>query len=363
MIEIEQWPAGPMSGANLVASAIKALADRIPSTWTITEQTADHAHTRYDASLILRSPDGKKLEILIEAKVSIEARDVPLLKSNSDALAGTRNDIIGMVATRYLTKSTQDLLSAAELSFVDATGNLRLRADFPSLFLSDRGADNDPWRKPGRPRGTLKGEPAAKVVRALLDQPGPWKITELVTASASSTGSVYRVLEFLEAEGLTRRENGGQVVLPSWPALLRRWSDDYQLLQTNSISRWIAPRGIDAFLNEIRQGTFSDYLLTGSVAAATWAPYAPIRSAMAYCPDPNRAAEAWGLKPTDTGANVILVKPAYNVLADRAIERTDGLRIAAPTQVAVDLMTGPGRAPSEAEELMEWMKSNESLWR
>ena len=38
-------------------------------------------------------------------------------------------------------------------------------------------------------------------------------------------------------------------------------------------------------------------------------------------------------------------------------------RLAAPTQVVVDLMTGPGRSPNEAEELLEWMKRNERSWR
>ena len=47
-------------------------------------------------------------------------------------------------------------------------------------------------------------------------------------------------------------------------------------------------------------------------------------------------------------------------------ERTllrDELVTASPTQVAVDLLTGPGREPSEGEELLEWMKENEDVWR
>jgi hypothetical protein len=36
---------------------------------------------------------------------------------------------------------------------------------------------------------------------------------------------------------------------------------------------------------------------------------------------------------------------------------------ASPSQVAVDLLTGPGREPSEGEELLLWMKGNEAAWR
>ena len=39
------------------------------------------------------------------------------------------------------------------------------------------------------------------------------------------------------------------------------------------------------------------------------------------------------------------------------------VRASVGTQVVVDLMTGPGRSPSEAEELLEWMKRNEQSWR
>lgn len=40
---------------------------------------------------------------------------------------------------------------------------------------------------------------------------------------------------------------------------------------------------------------------------------------------------------------------------ERAIKR-DGLTVAAPTQIAVDLLTGSGRMPSEGDEMIAWMK-------
>lgn len=41
----------------------------------------------------------------------------------------------------------------------------------------------------------------------------------------------------------------------------------------------------------------------------------------------------------------------------------NGLTVAALSQVAADLLTGPGREPSEGEELLIWMKDNEDAWR
>ncbi|MEO5919448.1 MAG: hypothetical protein ABIQ17_07810 [Candidatus Limnocylindrales bacterium] len=47
---------------------------------------------------------------------------------------------------------------------------------------------------------------------------------------------------------------------------------------------------------------------------------------------------------------------------ERAWER-EGIRYAALAQVAADLLTSPGRSPSQAEALIEWMKANEHAWR
>ena len=35
----------------------------------------------------------------------------------------------------------------------------------------------------------------------------------------------------------------------------------------------------------------------------------------------------------------------------------------APSQLAVDRLTGPGREPPQGEEILEWMQENEDAWR
>jgi hypothetical protein len=116
-------------------------------------------------------------------------------------------------------------------------------------------------------------------------------------------------------------------------------------------------------LDTVRSSDIASYAVTGSIAAAAWESYAPPRSAMVYATDFETAAAAWGLRATETGANVLIAQPVYPVLLARTEMALHGLRIAAPTQVAVDLLTGPGRAPSEATELLTWMGQNEQSWR
>jgi hypothetical protein len=54
---------------------------------------------------------------------------------------------------------------------------------------------------------------------------------------------------------------------------------------------------------------------------------------------------------------VLLASPAYDVVYDRT-RVIDGVNIAAPSQVAVDLMTGSGRNSAQAEALLEWMETD-----
>ena len=75
-----------------------------------------------------------------------------------------------------------------------------------------------------------------------------------------------------------------------------------------------------------------------------------------------KAVKRLDLRETDAGANVILLEPFDPVVIDRTIER-DGLRCVAPSQLAADLLTGPGREPSQGEEILEWMKENQDAWR
>lgn len=363
MSVITERPLPPKAEGKLIESGLASIRERLPSGWSLDDAMSEQGKSGVDAMSILRSPAGEEAQVCIETKQLLEVRDVSRIAEQLGRSRDDKSSGIGLVVSRYLTKSTRDRLAEAGLSYVDATGNLLLRADSPAVFLSDRGADKDPWRGPGRPRGTLKGEPAAKVVRALLDMPGPWKIRDLVSRSEAATGSVYRVVEFLASEALASRDENGLITIPDWAALLRRWSIDYGFLQTNSVTQWIAPRGLEAVLGSIRKSSVGDYAVTGSVAAATWAAYAPARSAMIYALNPEQVADEWGLRATDTGANVLLARPAYGVALERSIDREDGLRIAAPTQVAADLMTGPGRAPAEAEELIDWMGRNEQHWR
>lgn len=358
--------AAPRTERDVLRAALEVVRDRLPHGWRLDDAwqlgTA-HAVPQVDALCRIAAPDGAWVTVVVEAKTVLEGGDVPAVREQLAALTAGQPDTYGLVVARYLSRSVQERLAAAGLGYVDATGNVLLHIAKPGLYIADRGADHDPWRGPGRPPGTLKGEPAAKVVRALVDVAGPWKVRDLVVESRTSTGSVYRVVEFLEREELATRDTQGRVMVPDWVPLLRRWSEDYGFVRSNKVTRWIAPRGLAALVESMRTGAWTDYAVSGTLAAATWAPYADARAAMVYVTDAAGVGPSWGLRPADAGVNVLLAEPAYDVVFSRLVSGEAGLKLAAPSQVAVDLLTGPGRAPSEAEELIAWMRRDESAWR
>jgi hypothetical protein len=90
---------------------------------------------------------------------------------------------------------------------------------------------------------------------------------------------------------------------------------------------------------------------------------APVTLATVYVDSPERCARELGLVPVDAGANVLLIGVSEADERARAFRGADGIVRCAASQVAADLLTGPGRGSSEGEALIEWMHANEPKWR
>jgi hypothetical protein len=357
----------PETEADVLLEAVQMLRNRLPRNWSLYEEPEPELpkDIGVDARLRLRAPDGTESLVLVGAKRLLNSRDVPsVLESLREAAArlDPSEPVMLLLASRYLPETTQERIAEAGAGYADATGNLMLLSDRPGLFLRDRGAERDPWRGPGRPLGTLRGPPAARVVRALIDFAPPYTVPELSTRARASTGATYRVVEFVEGEGLLERARYGPIGEVQWRRLLERWSKDYGFAQSNTVTTYLEPRGLGALTARLAEQPQLDYVLTGSLAAARVAAYAESRLAMLYVRDAMKVAKILGLRSTDSGANVALASGKYDVAFERP-EEVGGLRMAASSQAAVDLLSGPGRNPSEASALLDWMERNEPAWR
>lgn len=346
--------------ARLVVSSVS---ERLPQEWKVVESAvSDRGARRPDVAVALDAPDGRSARLIIDVRQMLERRAVGRAAEQLRSLVARPTDI-PVVAARYLSASVREALIGEGLSYADATGNLRIVINTPAVFISSQGQDRDPWRK-GRPRGTLKGEPAARIARALLDYRRDWTVRELMTSSGSSSGAAYRVLEYLEREDLVVKEDKRYRVT-DWERLLRTWSADAAFQTTNRVMTYIEPRGVDNFLAKVAAGPKFPIAVTGSIAAKEWATYAPAKAVYVYVSSILEAGEQWGLRPNTAAPNVILLEP--RTVGDVPFRNTavtaEGYPVAAPAQVAADLLNGPGREPAEGEYLIEWMKANEERWR
>lgn len=274
-----------------------------------------------------------------------------------------RGRVRWMVVSRYLSPQLQYLLRQRGIAYADATGNLFLTSTDPLILIADRGASADPWRGPGRPTTNLKGLPAALLVRALADYAPPYTVPELTSVAGTSLGAAYRLVDYLAGEGLLTRTERGPITTVDWSEILRRWSQQARYLETTTVRTFLEPRGLDSLVVTLaEQPSPGRYAVSGSLAARPYAAYAPARLALVYADDPPGLAAGLGLRPVETGANVILAAPRSPVVFERTTRWRD-VTLVAPSQAVADLLGGPGRNPAEGEYLLDWMKENPDAWR
>ena len=160
---------------------------------------------------------------------------------------------------------------------------------------------------------------------------------------------------------IVRDGRRGRISSVDWETLVRRWAMDYDFAKANSLTTYLEPRGPSVLFDQISEADFR-YAVTGSFAAVRLVPVAEPRSVTLYADDPEDAVDRLGLRPAETGGNVVIARPFNPVVFERT-ESADGITYARATQVLPDLMTAPGRRPAEAEGLQEWMRENEKTWK
>lgn len=336
-----------MNQANLFRRASRLLGERLPPGWK--QRVVSAKSPRSSApTLDITDPDGAKARLVVfECKPSLFPRDVPALKNRLADKADS-----ALLVGRFLTKSTRMRLRDENLNYLDLTGNIRLMTVRPGLYLEISGAEEDPEPAPG-PKRSLRGPKAGRIVRALCDFPPPFAISDLAVKAGVDVSYASRLAEWLAREALVTRAPRGSVLKINRAQLIRRWAEDYSVFKSNDVRSFLDPRGLDNVVRNLNQSQFR-YAVTGSLAANRIAPIAPARLALVYVDDPDAAAAALKLRPAEAGINVMLLTPFDSVVFERTRSDEKFVHVA-PSQMAVDLLTGPGRAPSEGEAILEWL--------
>jgi hypothetical protein len=292
--------------------------------------------------LELRSPDKKAARLGLQCRSQVFSREVIGLKESGRTPT--------LLVAPFLSVATQRRLRELGLNYLDLTGNVRLAVGRPGLFIETAGATKDPAPVPGTGR-SLKGPKAGRLVRTLCDFPPPFTLSQLASRAGIDSGYASRLVTWLAREDLLNRRPRGPIDAVDIGGLIRRWADDYQVLGSNVVASFLDARGISNLTQRLPQLGVR-YAVTGSLAASLLAPVAPPRLAMVYVAAVEPVVEALKLRPADAGVNVMLLLPFDEIVFERT-SQIQGLTLAAPSQVAADLLGSPGRGPNEAEAVLQ----------
>ena len=349
-----------LTDRGLLNETQKALATLLPVDWKLTFDE-DDGPDRPDFVANIVAPDGTKSYLFVEVKRVVVPRDLDSLVTQLPTFAANIGfKAVLLVAAPYLSESTRKGLEARGISYIDSTGNVLIRLPGTAIYVRLQGASRDPFPSDESLR-TLKGRGTGRALRALLDFVPPFSLRELANRADVPVGSLSRVVDLLDREALIQRTPRGPITAVDWQGVIRRWAKDYAITTNNAVGSFLDPRGINSVTSKL-QNVEARYAATGSFGAQRFEPIAPTRIAAIYVDDPGAWADKLDLRQTDVGANVWLIEPYDRVVFERTTTR-DGILCVNPTQLAVDLLTGPGRDPSEGEELLKWMETNTSVWR
>lgn len=351
-----------ISENDLLEAAIAWLGDRLPASWEVGKTNRQNISGTgpLDLAIDLKG-DNRYVTVAVEAKNNFSPRSVNLLLGS---LGRTLRSLAGnapiLVVAPWLSTRTQELLRGEGINYLDLTGNSWFRLDGPTLYIETQGARRDPTPAP-RGRATFNGPKAGRLVRTLIDIRPPYGVRELALAIGLTQGYVSRLLDTLEDEALVRRSTNRGVESADILGLIRLWAGTYDVFAANKTTTFIAPAGPTRTLERLADSQ-QRTAVTGSFAAVRLAPVAGPSLLALYCDDPATIASEFDLIPADRGSNVAILDPFDPVVWERT-SGENGVTFAAPSQVAIDCLTGNGRMPAEGEALVQWLVENEDIWR
>lgn len=332
----------PLTSSDLLARAIQTFDELLPDDWETSLASArvdPYADRRSapEALLEVVAPDGNSTAFAIAAKLTFTGRDVsqtlPPLQSWCE-----QNDALPLIVARFLSTTVRERLREQQASFVDATGNVNVSSSLPAIALSRPGTSRDPWRRPNT-RDSLRGEPAARVVRALSDYTLPMPISQLIELSGASAGATYRVLDFLIDEGLAEKAERGWIDSVDDLALLRRWAADWAEAESRFTLGFQSDDGLDATLKRLAKLPNDSYVLGGAHAAELVAELRAPRSAFIHSEDAASLIARLRARPVGRLADADLIVHGRGLnQATAGSEVVDKLIHAAPSQAYADLI-------------------------
>jgi len=259
--------------------------------------------------------------------------------------------LYGVFAAPYISPQTAEICIQEKLGYLDLAGNCRLT--FGQVYIEQTGRPNPYAEK--RDLRTLYSPKAARVLRVLLTDPRKaWRVQPLAKEAAVSLGQVANVKRLMEDREWIKGSEAG-LLLKEPGNLLAEWAANTNGRKTAAENYYTLKSlaEFEAALAQACEQAGIPYALTGFSGAARYAPAVRYQRAMAYVgSDLEKIAEQLSLKRVESGANVTLYNPSDEGVLYGA-RRIDGICIATPVQVYLDLVGVKGRGEEAANALLE----------
>jgi hypothetical protein len=351
----------PLTERQLITRFVDTLQElpEVEATLEHWEPVAKHGDRGYDAQVDL-CVAGKSFVLLIEAKKAVFPRDVrqviwQLREASHRRPAEQGQPPVPLLVAESLSPGAKELLKSERVGYYDSGGSLYLPAPGAYLYI-----DKPPPKALTKSVRTLFTGRRAQVLHALLVKHQDWfGVTELALQAMVSPATASQVLTELERfDWLVARGQGPSKErhLREPAALLNAWAKQLATTRPPALRRYYVP-GTKADTLATRIGQVFDahdvqYEVSYEAAAQRYAPFlsniSQVRARVLIDANADAAIGDLGARVVNEGANLGIIdakSPGELLFRDRV----DGLWLASPIQIYLDLLRGEGRSKEMAE--------------
>lgn len=323
------------------------------------ESVGKHDDSGYDAQVDLHVA-GKSFILLLEVKKTVFPRDVrqviwQLRAASHVKPAGQEKEPLSLLVAESISPGAKELLRRERVGYYDSGGSLYLPAPGAYLYI-----DKPPPKALTKSVRTLFTGRRAQVLHALLAQHQNWfGVTELAQQAMVSPATASQVLTELERfDWLEARGQGPSKErhLREPTALLDAWTKQLAATRPQALRRYYVPGtkadSLAARIGQVFHQHDVEYAVSHEAAAQRYAPFlsnvSQVRVRVLIGANADAAIGDVDARVVNEGANlgVIEAKSPGELLFR---ERVDGLWLASPIQIYLDLLRGEGRSKEMAE--------------
>jgi hypothetical protein len=316
----------------------------------IKREVSKEGAVRPDLLVKLEYPAGKR-NLIVEVK----ANGQPLLARQAvNQILRYKElfpDSYGVFLAPYISPKAGEICKQEGIGYLDFSGNCYLY--FDNIFIEQEGKPNIFLEK--RDLRSLYSPRAERVLRVLLNNPmKAWKVEELAEEAQVSLGQISNVKKrLMDREWIQEEKIGFKLKEPE--QLLKEWEENYSF-RRNKVVDFYSLKGIaqiEADLADYCTRNNLKYALTGFSGVARLAPAVRYQRAIAYLVDFNDdLISRLALKKVTSGSNLTLFIP-YDEGVFYGARELEGVQIASPVQIYLDLRNFRGRGEEAAQILLE----------